>query len=319
MAHELATMADGRTAMAYVGETPWHGLGQTLTPDSPLEVWTKEAGFDWDILEAPVKFFNGTEEAVFPGKQVLYRSDNKAPLSTVSLDYKIVQPREVLEFFRDLVGAGGMTLETAGILFDGRRFWAMANTGRFGVINGNDEIKGNLLLTTSCDGTLATNAMLTSVRTVCNNTLRLALESENNGRVRVTHARTFDPANIKDELGLIDHSWEKFMDNVKKMEATKVDLAKAKQFVYDLVARPNVSAEDQPYTTATKVLDIIARFQGGMGNKGKTAWDLLNGVTEYVDHHTGKTRMADRKLWNTWFGSDAALKDKAYAKVMELV
>ena len=322
MAHELATMVDGRTAMAFIGDRSqiWHGLGQELTPDSPLDVWATEAGFDWTIQESPVTFNTPDAQGIhFPGKQVLYRSDTKAPLSVVSMDYKIVQPAEVLEFFADLVGVGGMTLSTAGVLFDGKRFWAMADTGKAGAIRGNDQIKGNLLLTTSCDGTLATNAMFTAVRTVCNNTLRLALESENYGRVRVTHARTFDPANIKDQLGLIDHSWEKFMHNVTKMEATKIDMAKARSFVYDLVAKPNVVAEDQPYTTAAKVTDILARFQSGMGNQGKTAWDLLNGITEYVDHSTGKTRMLDRKLWNTWFGADATMKDKAYEQIMELV
>ena len=41
MSHMIAKMEDGRDAMAYVGDTPWHGLGQQLTSDAPLEVWAK--------------------------------------------------------------------------------------------------------------------------------------------------------------------------------------------------------------------------------------------------------------------------------------
>lgn len=41
--------------MAYVGQTPWHGLGNQLTTNQPLEVWAKQAGLDWQIEESPVR------------------------------------------------------------------------------------------------------------------------------------------------------------------------------------------------------------------------------------------------------------------------
>lgn len=93
--------------MAYVGATPWHGLGNQLTQKQPLEIWQREAGMDWQILESPVHFKSdaiGHLGAIhsFPEQKVLFRSDTKAPLSVVSQRYHIVQPREVLEFYRDL-------------------------------------------------------------------------------------------------------------------------------------------------------------------------------------------------------------------------
>ena len=33
--------------MAFVGETPWHGLGNRLQPNQPLDVWAKQAGMNW--------------------------------------------------------------------------------------------------------------------------------------------------------------------------------------------------------------------------------------------------------------------------------
>jgi len=47
MAHEIAKTADGRDAMAYVGDTPWHGLGQVLTADASLDTWATESGLDF--------------------------------------------------------------------------------------------------------------------------------------------------------------------------------------------------------------------------------------------------------------------------------
>ena len=42
--------------MAYTGVTPWHGLGQKLPANRPLEEWIVSAGMNWKINEAPVLF-----------------------------------------------------------------------------------------------------------------------------------------------------------------------------------------------------------------------------------------------------------------------
>lgn len=82
MAHLLQTTA-------YVGETPWHQLGNQLPAKQPIEVWAEKAGMAWEILETPVRYM--TEQAgslgsimSFDDQKVLYRSDTKAPLSVVS-------------------------------------------------------------------------------------------------------------------------------------------------------------------------------------------------------------------------------------------
>lgn len=133
--------------MAYVGATPWHGLGSHLSPKQPLEIWQREAGMDWLIQESPVHF---KADAIghlgsihtFPEQKVLYRSDTKAPLSVVSNRYQVVQPREVLEFYRDLTEVSGYELETAGVLKGGRKFWALARTGQGTALKGNDQVNG---------------------------------------------------------------------------------------------------------------------------------------------------------------------------------
>ena len=65
----------------------------------------------------------------------------------------------------------GYQLETAGVLMEGRKFWALARTSHSTALKGNDVVDSYILLATSCDGTLATTATPTTVRVVCNNTL----------------------------------------------------------------------------------------------------------------------------------------------------
>ena len=65
MAHELETASD----MAYVGATPWHGLGNQLARNQPIEVWQKQAGMDWEIKETDVLFNVSDEENGLPRQQ----------------------------------------------------------------------------------------------------------------------------------------------------------------------------------------------------------------------------------------------------------
>src|SRR5471032_1733679 len=120
----------------------------------------------------------------FPENKVLFRSDTNAPLSVVSHRYHVVQPSEILEFYRDLTEVSGYELETAGVLKGGRKIWALARTGQSSTIKGNDAMNAYVLLATACDGSLATTAQFTSIRVVCNNTLAVALDA-GNGAVKV--------------------------------------------------------------------------------------------------------------------------------------
>jgi len=66
--------------MAYVGQTPWHGLGNQLTQNQPIEVWSQQAGMDWRIESSDVSYMaqNHRGQSIimpFEEQRVLYRSD----------------------------------------------------------------------------------------------------------------------------------------------------------------------------------------------------------------------------------------------------
>ena len=74
-------------SMAYVGSTPWHGLGNQLTENQPIDIWLQESGMNWRIEQSDV-LFNADNTALnirsHADAKVLYRSDTLAPLSVVS-------------------------------------------------------------------------------------------------------------------------------------------------------------------------------------------------------------------------------------------
>lgn len=321
MAHQIEQMA-------YVGDIPWHGLGQQLSQNQPLEVWQQQAGMDWQIDAAPVRFID--EEAgrlgsihSFPEQKVLYRSDTRAPLSVVSQRYKVVQPAEVLEFYRDLTEHAGYELETAGVLKGGRKFWALARSGLSISLKGQDTVNGYLLLATSCDGSLATVATPTTVRVVCNNTLSIAVDGMSQG-VKVPHSTTFDAQRVKQQLGISVLQWDDFMVRLKALANRKVSHKEADTYFQSVVCNAVKPLDDPSQLPNYRALNRVQKLFHGEGRGAElctakdTAWGLLNAVTEYVDHEK-RARSNDYRMDSAWFGQGAVLKQKALESAMELV
>jgi len=313
MAHEITQRADGFNEMAFVGETPWHGLGQEIDENSSIEEWQKAAGMDWTINSSPVKFDAEGSDQLYSGQNVLYRSDTHLPLSVVSNRYKAVQPVEVLEFFRDLIDENGFKINTAGTLRGGKRMWALAETGKFGEVCKGDGVGGFLLLSTSCDRTLATTARFTTVRVVCNNTLTMAVNDKSNC-VSFSHIQQFDHEKVKEKLGTAVASSGSFMDMAKVLQKQKLRQAQAQQFVADLITPLN-QVKDSPIEENRAYKKIMALFDSeakGQELVGYSKWGMLNAVTEYVDHHN-PSRNNDARLDSAWFGTGDRLKNRAIA------
>ncbi|MEQ6292085.1 DUF932 domain-containing protein [Vogesella sp. GCM10023246] len=311
-------------SMAYMGATPWHGLGNQLTEQQPLDVWQHEAGMNWTIKQSDV-LFNVAPEGMHirphADAKVLYRSDTLAPLSVVSPRYKVVQPHEVLHFYNDLVHAGGFELETAGVLKDGRKLWALARTGQETLLKGGDRVKAYLLLATSCDGTLCTTAQFTSIRVVCNNTLQMAV-GESRGAVKVPHSTVFDPQAVKESLGIGLSSWDRFIGDIKSLSRRPVSPEEARRYFAEVLEEP-VQEEDDDTVTSRAMQQLSVLYAGGgmgslLSSSRNSAWGLVNAVTEYVDHRR-RARSQDYRLDSAWFGQGAQLKDKALQQAMLLL
>lgn len=315
--------------MAYVGEKPWHGLGNPLAPNLPIDMWAERAGMNWTIESSEVRFVDAGNRNLgsihaFPEQRVLYRSDTKAPLSIVSSRYNVVQPREILEFYRDLTEVGGVELETAGVLKAGRKFWALARTGQSGTLRGKDQVNGYLLLATACDGTLATTAQFTSVRVVCNNTLAIAL-GDSTSAVKVPHRSQFDAQAVKRQLGIAVSSWDAFMARTKALAERKVTDSAAEAFFRRVLTYPTTSADDRDTLAVNeRAIKAVGQLYGGRGrgadlpSASGTAWGLVNSITEYVDHHR-RARSDDHRRDAAWFGQGATIKQKAWEEALKLV
>ncbi|HAV5356630.1 TPA: DUF932 domain-containing protein [Acinetobacter baumannii] len=345
MAHLVETMA-------FVGDTPWHGLGNPLSPNQPIEVWAQQAGMDWRIESSNVSYMAKNERGQnilmpYEEQRVLYRSDTHAPLSVVSQRFQEVQPKEILEFYRDLTEQSGFELETAGVLKGGRKFWALARTGQLAALKGKDVSNGYILLATGCDGTLATTAQFTSIRVVCNNTLAIALKGQNSnaGVVKVPHSTKFDAEKIKQQLGISVRAWDEHMYEMKQLSQRKVTQTEAAayfdavfnnttmsiaeqddniiQFYRDVATQAQVNSKEKPEPNAKSISKAMEMFNGqgrgaSLSSAKDTAYGLLCSMTEFIDHER-RAMSIDHRLDSAWFGAGAMMKQRGLEQALRLV
>lgn len=325
MAHNL-DQSTGKPAMAYVGKEPWHRLGKKLKSGESIEKWIKAACLEWQILREPVCYLYKNKIREVPDRQVLIRSDNGAPLSIVSDSYCIVQPKEVVEFYRDLVAGSAFSLETAGALDEGRKVWGLArsNISRK-ILNTRDSINAFLLLASSSDKSLATTVAFTSVRVVCNNTLDFAME-EIKGQsskkcLKIDHNQHFDWKEVKHKLGLIDNAWDSFINKVEILATKKVNEKDKDRFFESLFLNGKKDDEKLSKNAIIEIQNLKSAFVNAPGQNlstaKDTAWGLVNTVTYYVDHKR-KSNNQGARLDSAWFGSGALLKNKAWETAMNM-
>ncbi|WP_436868905.1 DUF932 domain-containing protein [Acinetobacter courvalinii] len=344
MAHQIETMA-------FVGQTPWHGLGNQLPQNQPIEIWAQQAGMDWRIESSNVSYMAKNERGQsilmpYEEQRVLYRSDTHVPLSVVSQRYQEVQPKEILEFYRDLTEQSGFELETAGVLKGGRKFWALARTGQSAALKGKDVSNGYILLATACDGTLATTAQFTSIRVVCNNTLAIALRGQDSsaGVVKVPHSTKFDAEKIKQQLGISVRAWDEHMYEMKQLSQRKVTQQEAAAYFDAVFNNTNLSIAEQDesiiqYYLKAASMDkksnsksepngramskVMTMFNGhGRGAElvtaKDTAYGLLCSITEFVDHER-RAMSRDHRLNSAWFGRGATIKQRGLEQALRMI
>lgn len=164
-------------ALAYAGETPWHGLGVRLAQRLGAQDMLKCAGLDWIVAPQPVfvqeRQDDGTlVSVVVPGVKAIVRQPHGNVLKVLSDEYGIVQ-NAVLAELADAMAGEMQSWEVAGSLDEGRKVFFC------GVLDdtevAGDRVRNYVTLASSHDGTLAITALRSPIRTVCNNTLQANL------------------------------------------------------------------------------------------------------------------------------------------------
>jgi len=307
--------------MAYVGQTPWHGLGAVLQGDESIDQWRVAAGLDWSVQESPVQYNDGETVHTSADHKVLFRSDRKSVLGVVSDQYRTVQPETILNFYDNVAKSNGFKMDTMGSLSGGKRIWALAQVGEWFSIKGNDTVLPYLMLATSYDKTMATRAMFTTVRVVCNNTLQLAVNADRGG-MSISHSAMFDTNKVALDLGLVYEDISDMQDKIQLLSDIIVTPKQATEILSLSLFGVSGDAKEYLSTRSKNLLNnVVSLFNGnGIGSNLRaaenTAWGVVNAATQYIDHSQGNS--ASSRLNSSWFGTGATVKQKVWTEALRL-
>ena len=214
-----------------------------------------------------------------------------------------------------------MELSAAGTIFGGRKFWATAKIGEASPTSVRDKIGGFILISSSADGSTATEVRRTTVRVVCSNTLAMAM-ADAKASVRVSHKSVVDPDDVKQFMGLNEAAWLAFRHNIVKMANVEVKKDHAEELTMILLGgdvSPDARVKVASSVAFNKILDLFGGEGKGSMLDGvhSTAWGWVNSVTEYLDHFS-RARTNENRFNAAQWGIAADTKNSALKMALDL-
>jgi phage/plasmid-like protein (TIGR03299 family) len=315
MAHEIE-MVNGKAQMAYVGETPWHGLGVSVPADLTPTQMLDAAGLNWTVEKIPAYAKVGGKN-VAVGQSALVRSFDNKILDVVSDDWNPVQNEEAFDFFNEFVAAGDMEMHTAGSLKEGTIVWGLAKVKESFELFKGDQIDSYLLFSNFHKYGHSTDVRFTPIRVVCNNTLTLSLNGKVERMAKISHRKVFDPSDVKDMLGIATDKLHKYKEMAQFLGSKKAKDEDIVEYFCRIfpVSGSSENKRKEISKSAQTALDILHTQPGASYAEG-TWWQPFNAVTYLTDHLAG--RSADTRLASAWYGYNKGVKTKALELAVEM-
>lgn len=326
MAHEIHE----NDHMMAVGEQPWHGLGTTIaTPPESGEEALRIAKLDWDVVREPL-FLGSGQRATISGAANRQNDGQHAAtvrknqdgttdiLGVVGPAFTPYQNADMAKLFNPLIQDGIADIETCGSLFNGRRVWMLAKfKGGNLKIDSNDEVARYLMAAHGHDGCFAMRFGPTATRIVCNNTLSMAVESEETSAIKLLHTKNLaeNLEILRDAVVKTQEHFELTADQFRLLANRGVSRADLREFARIIVAA-KVDEKDWTSGQRKKIGVIIGAAVEGRGNSGKNWWHAYNGVTEYLTWERHQT--VDARMESLWFGDSSKVNEKALNLALEM-
>jgi phage/plasmid-like protein (TIGR03299 family) len=352
-------VTNGKVSVFVAGEAPWHGLGVNVEDAVSSEHAIALANLNWRVEKTPLQYVNPVTglPANAEGHFGIVRADTGALLGAVGSRYEPFQNAEAFDFMDSILGQFDAKYESAGAIYGGSKVWMLVRLPRQAfAVNDQDKVDCYAIFVNSHDGSSAARCFPTSVRVVCNNTLRVANNEAKKGlSIRHTGGLKQRVADAQKALGLTVKEIDQFRETAQVLAKTKLEPepyfeglldavcdvtqaqavmgadALARDFLAESVAvsQAAIDFETKRFQRAIdkreNLLEELAeRYDSercGVGGIRGSAWAALQAATESADFGGLGGRQVGRDKKSRRFesvltGDADAVKQIAYEKVL---
>lgn len=227
---------------------------------------------DFDTKSTPVYDLYGKK---IDGYQRLWRPDTGATLSIMTDEYKLVQHREVMTPAVEVLGKDGWTVRASRVQRDGAAAFVELWRPNHGVKVVGEQVGERILMKNTYDGTTQLSIQIGAVVLVCLN----GAVVPGTGSAGFTSRHTGD---VNDRVEFMHKNIRRIEEGLasKMIEAySKLDTAVSPEIGKEIIKRTLGERQTE------KPLNYWTRGIGRNGNK--TAWNLYNGITQYLTYDFG--------------------------------
>ena len=310
-------------------KTPWHRLGVVTEDVLTAQDALVTAGLDWLVKLEPVHFTTQRGEIQnIADKFAVVRETDESCYGIVGNRYTPVQNLDAFNFMDTLVDSGDAKYETAGSLNGGATIFIQMRLNT--VLDIDDDVIPYMLLTNSHDGSGALKIIMTPVRVVCSNTLRMALSSKTANQISLRHTKSI--TNKIDEarnvLGLTELFYDSFSETVNQLINTEINKRVYDELIDKMFPLPEYDKDDttkiRQYNNVNNIREKIrGNWVVEVDNGVDNGWGLLNAYNSYElwqqFRRGAKTESAKlEKQGNALIYSDSTLTSNVAKELIKL-
>lgn len=320
-------MAANINSFASLKVPAWHGLGTIIEKPVGAIEFQEISGLNWQVSDSPI-YTAGMIE--IPNKKAIIRNDTGIPLGVVGSDYVSIQNEVLFQTLKELGEFDTeLVVETAGALGEGETVWALAKMPSLSLKMGEDVVDPYILLVNGHVGNQTMKMMPTTIRVVCQNTLRMALKNSNNlsSGWSIKHSsNAMDRMLIaKNSLKEVCLEWE----NTKKKIDILASTPMTDTTINELISGTFGESKSKSSRGDTlndnrnnRIFEISKSDTCNVSGTAGTLWAAFNAVTEYLDHDSilRSENKAEARFQNNLIdGPSVKYKENAWETVLEMV